>query len=373
MAKYYKEKVKKREKVFLTKLIEGIIICFVMGIIIFVLRSLISSIPAAMAAIGVGAFVVSFYLRPSVKSIPHALICTFCTGLFLLNLSPFVANIYLFEGYKAQRAKRWDIAIKNYQKALHYDPLDGELNFYTGFAYMKTKKYDEAAYHFKKSLETKLDPSAFNNLGNVYLELGEFEKAEEAYKNALYTRVSRMYSLNNLGAIYQKTGHLDESYIMFKKALEANPNYKVAKKNLDVVKNLKEKYAYIEKRYGESFLRHFFTAQSFLQYKRADKAKDSFSRAAQILLEKDKNITPGHPEWKKILPHLGLISQVYSVVGTNLVRLGQVREAIAVYKQTLNFRPKNIKQLCEYIASLYMKIGEKEKAQEMLEKAKSLR
>lgn len=372
MAKYYKEKAKKKKHTFVPKLIEGVIISLVMGIIIFALRSLINSIPAAMAVVGGAAFVVSFFLRPSVKAVWHAFICAGCTGLLLVNLLPFVANLHLFEGYKAARAKRWDIAIKNYQKALQYDPLNGEINFYTGFAYMKSKKYDKAAYHFKKSLETKLDPSAFNNLGNVYLEQGKFAKAEEVYKDAFYTRVSRMYSLNNLGAIYQKTGRLDESLQMFKRALDASPDYKVARKNLQVVKNLKKKYAYIEKRYGKDFLRYFFTSQSYLKEGRKDKAKDFFLRAANILIKKDKDVSPGHPGWRKLRAHLGSVSRIYSVVGSNLVKLGRLREAIAVYQLTLRFRPKNIKQLYKYVASLYMKIGEKEKAQKMLKKAKSL-
>jgi len=373
LAKYYREKVKGKKKTFYGKLIEAIVISLVVAVIIYVLRFLITSIPVAMAFVGLGTLIVSLFVRPSIKAIWHALICAGCSGLFLLNLTPFMANVHLFEGYKAADAKRWDIAIKNYQKALKYDPRDGELNFYTGFAYMKKKEYDKAAYYFKRSLLTKLDPSAFNNLGNVYLEKGEFEKAEKAYLDALYTQVSRMYSLNNLGAIYQKTGRLDESLEMFEEALKANPKYKIARKNLEVVKKLRQKYAFIEKRYGKDFLRHFFTAQSFLQYKRKDKAKDEYLMASKILLEKDKNIGPGNPEWGQVLKNLAPLSLVYSNVASNLVKLGEIRQAISLYEVTVKFKPRNLKQIYQYIASLYFKIGEKEKAQKMLEKARSLR
>ena len=373
MAKYYSKKIKKEKSTFVAKVLQGVVASFVVGVVIILLRSLITNIPLAMLFVGVGSLIVSLFVRPSVKAVWHSFICAGCSGLLLLNLCPFVANVYLFEGYKAAVAKRWDLAIKNYQKALRYDPFDGELNFYTGFAYMKSKNYPKAAYHFKKSLETKLDPSAFNNLGNVYLELGELEKAERAYKNALYTQVSRAYSLNNLGAIYQKMGYLDESYKMFKEALKVNPKYKIAKNNLKVVENLRQRYAYIKERYGEDFLHYFFVAETYLHYKRADKARDFLIKVADILIEKDRNINPGHPDWKRIRPHIGIISKIYSMVGGNLVKLGQLQKAISVYEVTLNFKPKNIKQLYEYVASLYMKIGEKEKAQRMLEKAKSLR
>ena len=330
------------------------------------------SILLAMAAVGAGTFVVSFFLRPSLKAIWHSVICAGCCGLFLLNIAPFVASIYFLEGYKAAVVERWEFAIRFYNKALEYDSRDGELNFYTGFAWMKKKNYHKAIYHFKRSLEVKPDPSAFNNLGNVYLEQGEFEKAENAYKNALYTRVSLIYSLNNLGALYQKTGRLDQSFELFKKALKINPDYEIARKNLEVVKNLRQKYACIKKRYGENFLRYFFTAQSYLRYKREDKAKDFFLKAKDILLEKDRGLGPGDREWNEVRRNRREIFFVYSVVGSNLVKLDSLREAISLYETVLNFKPGNIKQLYRYIASLYMKLGEEEKAQRMLEKAQSL-
>jgi len=371
MAKYYKEKTIKEKTSLLSKIIQGIIVSVVVGIIILIFKSLITSIPIAMVVTGVGVLIVSLFLHPSYKAIYHSLICAACSGLVLLNFTPFVANIHLFEGYKASVAKKWDITIKNYQKALKFDSRDGELNFYAGYAYMKKKDYIQADYHFKKSLETKLDPSAFNNLGNVYLEGGKFEEAENAYKDALYTQVSRMYSLNNLGAIYQKTGRLDESLDAFKQALEASPGYEIAKKNLEIVENLKKKYAYVEKRYGKDFLRYFFTAQSYLQQKRGDKAKEFFLKAKALLLKRDKGIGPEHPDWNEVRGNLNSISLVYSVVGSNLVKLDELREAIFVYELTLNLKPGNIKQLYNYIASLYLKIGEKEKADEMLKKARS--
>jgi len=182
-----------------------------------------------------------------------------------------------------------------------------------------------------------------------------------------------MYSLNNLGAIYQKTGRLDESLKMFSQALEASPGYDIAKKNLEVVENLKKRYAYVEKRYGKDFLRYFFIAQSYLQQGRKTQAKESFSKAKALLLKKDKDMSSGHSDWDEVRHNLNSISQVYSVIGTNLVRLGELQEAISVYEVTLKFKPGNIKQLYNYIASLYMKIDEKEKADKLLKKAHSLR
>jgi len=372
MAKYYKEKIQEKKIALLSKVIQGVIASVVVGVVILAFKSLITNITVAMGVIGAGALVVSLFLRPSYKAIYHGLICAACSGLLLLNLAPFVANIYLFDGYKAAVAKRWDIAIKNYQKALKFDPRDGELNFYTGYAYMKKKDYNKAAYYFKKSLKTKLDPSAFNNLGNVYLEQGKLKEAEEAYKDALYSQVSRMYSLNNLGAIYQKTGHLDESLKMFKEALKSSPKYTIAERNLKVVKSLINRYRYIKERYGSNFIENFFTGRSYLEYKRLNEAMESFQRASAILLARDRNLKQdlSGKNSVKLKRNVGVISQIYSILGSSFVRGGKIKEAISIYKESLQFHPRNIQQLYRYIASLYMKIGEKEKASEMLKKSR---
>ena len=65
MAKYYKENVKTKSRPFLKKVIEGVVVSLVIGIIILALRSLITSIPIAMAVVGGGALVVSLFLQPS--------------------------------------------------------------------------------------------------------------------------------------------------------------------------------------------------------------------------------------------------------------------------------------------------------------------
>jgi len=372
LAKYYKKEAQREKRPFPTKTIEGVVVFLTIGIVLLALRSVIISIPIAMAAVGGSALVVSLFLYPSVKAIWHSLICAACCGLFLLNLTPFIANIYFREGYEAAVAKKWDLAIKSYQKALEYDPRDGELNSYVGYAYIKKKDYESAANYLKASLETKYDPNLFNNLGNVYVEQGKFEEAEQAYKDALYTQVSRHFSWNNLGLIYQKTGRLDESLEAFKRALEASSTYGVAKKNLEVVEGLKKQYAYVGKRYGKDFLRYFFTADSYLQYKDKDKALDFSLQAKDILLKKDKDVDSQHPERDEIQRNLDAIFLVYAKVGSNLVNLGELREALPVYELSLKFEPDNINQLYQYIASLYMQLGEKEKANEVLNKAKQL-
>jgi len=296
-----------------------------------------------------------------------------CGILIFYIIKPFQANVSLFEGYKAAVRKEWNQAIPNYERAIKFDPYDGEIRFYLGYAYLKTKNYDQAADHFKKSLETKLDPSAFNNLGNVYLEQGKLKEAEEAYRNALYTQVSRKFSLNNLGCIYQKTGRLKEGEEMFEGALASSQKYAVAEKNLKVVQSLLKRYQYPLKRYGSPLLEDFFTGKTYSEMGQGEKALEYYEKAAALLIERDKDLEEEKKseEWIEFRKNLGIIAQLYTIFGQALVRAGKYEEAIPLYETTTYFNPRNVQKIYQYIASLYLKIGDEKKANEWMKKAQS--
>ena len=91
------------------------------------------------------------------------------------------------------KAKQYDKAIDNFQKALALNPNDAELHNALGNTYAEMNKTAEAQAEFQKSAQ--LDPAA----------------------------ASRAYF--NLGAIMYNQGKMDEAAEAFKKATEANPQY----------------------------------------------------------------------------------------------------------------------------------------------------
>ena len=293
--------------------------------------------------------------------------------LVFFILKPFQANIYLFEGYKAAVHKEWPAALEAYEKAQQLDPWDGELQFYYGYANLKAKNYDEAAAHFLRSLETKLDPSAFNNLGNVYLEQGKLKEAETAYQQALHTQVSRKFSLNNLGCVYQKTGRLEAAEMMFQEALSSASNYQVAKKNLKVVESLLEQYSYVMQRYGADLVVHLFTAKTYADMGDTERASREYRQAADIMVRRDENLGDelSRKQGAELAANVQRIAQLYSRMGQALVRSGEIAPAISIYTTTLQLNPRNQQKLFQYIGSLYDELGDKEKAAEWLRRASS--
>lgn len=70
----------------------------------------------------------------------------------------------------------------------------------------------------------KCDPEIYNLLGLAYMGKREFDKAEEAFKNALRIKPDYSEAYNNLGSLMVLLQKYDEAISYFKKALE-NPNY----------------------------------------------------------------------------------------------------------------------------------------------------
>lgn len=89
---------------------------------------------------------------------------------------------------KAVVAMRYDLvdqAIEYLNQALALDPGHYQSYNLLGLAYFKKKNYADAASAYQKCLELKPDVSeVHSNLGIVYEEWGETDKAEEEYKKA---------------------------------------------------------------------------------------------------------------------------------------------------------------------------------------------
>ncbi len=84
--------------------------------------------------------------------------------------------------------------------------------------------FDQALEHFEKAIQD--DPqsiSAYNNLGNVYLYLGDIDKAIEYYRKAIDMNSRYVSAHYNLGYVYYLQGRILEAYKQFELCLKLNP------------------------------------------------------------------------------------------------------------------------------------------------------
>ena len=90
--------------------------------------------------------------------------------------------------------------------------------FQKGNNALLTKKYKKAISYYKKTIELRPnDAHAYNNMGNAYKEIGDFDRAIECYDSAISLKPDYASAHYNLGIVYQKKDEFStalESYKM---------------------------------------------------------------------------------------------------------------------------------------------------------------
>lgn len=176
-----------------------------------------------------------------------------------------------------------------------------------------------------------------NSIGNIYLDLGQYEKSEQYFNEAIYIAKSNddsftiSTSLSNLGHLKLREGKNKEAIKFFKRALE-----------IDQQQNDGEGLGYSYYNMGEAyfpegdFKRSRFYLQKSLEY--AEKSVD-----------------------------LELQAKVYSEIGNLYSETGNYRDAISNLKKSLTIAQKidadPILQTCyNNLAKYYDKLGDNENA-----------
>ena len=131
-----------------------------------------------------------------------------------IDQDPREIKAFLELGYFYQQ-KLNPLAISYYANALQVDPRNVEINY---------------------------------NLANLYLDLGEWEKAEEQYKILLQIKPDHIWGLNNLGELKRfYEGNYDEAITYFTKALDIDPSFITALCNRATAFMEKKEYHHAER------------------------------------------------------------------------------------------------------------------------------
>lgn len=86
--------------------------------------------------------------------------------------------------------------------------------------------------------QAKTDPNnvlLFTELGNLYFDTGQYQKAITAYTRSLELNPNNPNVLTDLGVMYRRTGQFQKALNSFNRAIQVDPKHQTARFNKGVV------------------------------------------------------------------------------------------------------------------------------------------
>jgi tetratricopeptide (TPR) repeat protein len=117
-------------------------------------------------------------------------------------------------------------AEKYYKEAIDIDSDFSDAYNSLGTVYMKQKKWKEALKTFQKTLQNKMYATpniTYVNIGDVYLNLEDYPKAIESYRDAK-RYANQDYIIYRLGMALFRSGKTKEAVVEFQEGVTLTPN-----------------------------------------------------------------------------------------------------------------------------------------------------
>ncbi|OGN13614.1 MAG: hypothetical protein A3J47_04225 [Candidatus Yanofskybacteria bacterium RIFCSPHIGHO2_02_FULL_43_22] len=148
--------------------------------------------------------------------------------LYLALLGPIVLTVYYL-----------NLLIQKYSKAVKIAVILLLAAFVSFFSILSIKRniiWGDPIKFFEDILKYEPDGARINNnLGNLYYNKDDIEKAEEYYWKAVSIEDNFPQPHFNLGSILQARGDIRGAIVEFEKALEIDPNFPYAYQNLSII------------------------------------------------------------------------------------------------------------------------------------------
>lgn len=246
-------------------------------------------------------------MQVAARNCGGSIMALFDSGKFAQNADALASVYQNVQGQRAQLAQyaiqkaagymqgnKNDEAIKEFKKALAFDPQNATAHTYIGKIYQSQGKTAEAIKEFKTVVQNdRTSVTARNNLGNAYLQDKQYANAEKEFKSA-----ARMDPINpladyTLGILYTQTDRFGEAETQFNKVAKVSPRdgnvyyalgalYNKTGRPEDAVKNL-EKALTLKKDFPSA---NFELGAAYAKLGNNDKAEEQLS----ILQTKDTNL-----------------------------------------------------------------------------------
>jgi len=241
----------------------------------------------------------------------------------------------------AERAEKMNAAIEYYRQATSLSPNNAQLFNEWGQVYYLMGDYEKALEKYQRSLSVDQEyDQTYVLLGDLYLNTKELDKAADAYSRALELNPDIVQAHSALGYIYSQQGKLQEAIEENLKVLELAPNDYASHKNLALL---------------------------YQQMGKTDEAIAHAQRALELAPEKDKaslqafiaQLRPGQPPASSDEE----LIQTYLSEGQSYLNQKDYERAEEAYAKALELNP-NIVQAHSALGYIYAMQGRFQEALE---------
>jgi tetratricopeptide (TPR) repeat protein len=142
-------------------------------------------------------------------------------------------EVYLDLGTLYGKTNRNKEALELLKRSLRYYETD-KVWFNLGLTYNRLEMYDEAVEPFENAV--KLNSNSVNNLmflANAYMVIGHIDKSIPLVERASKIAIDSVWVYGELGNYYREIGDNDKACEAYRRVLEIDPQHKEAKEKLN--------------------------------------------------------------------------------------------------------------------------------------------
>lgn len=134
-------------------------------------------------------------------------------------------RVYYYDGISHERLKQWDVAEKQFRRALELSPNEASVLNYLGYSMIeKRMNLTEALGMVKKAVELKPnDGYIIDSLGWAYYQLGDYEQAVPNIERAVELLPADPTIADHMGDAYWRVGRKLEAKFQWQHALDNKP------------------------------------------------------------------------------------------------------------------------------------------------------